>query len=40
MKIIRDELKMSKVCAQEVPKLLTDVHKASRMAAMIKFLTL
>ncbi len=40
MKIIHEELKMLKVCAQLVPKLVTDVPKVSWMAAAIEFLTL
>ncbi len=40
MKIIHEELEMSKVCVPWVPKLPTDAYKASQMAAMIEFLTL
>ncbi len=40
MKIIHEEMEMKKVCARRILKLLTDVHKANRIAAEIKFLTL
>ncbi len=40
MKIIHEELVMSKVCAWWEPKLLMDVPRASQMAALIEFLML
>jgi len=40
VKIIHEELEMSKVCARWVPKLLTDEHKKNRMAAAIDLLSL
>ncbi len=40
VKIIHEELKMSKVSARWVPKLLTDVRTASRISSTTEFLTI